>query len=108
MRNTQRESQRHRQREKQAPCREPDAGLDPWDSRIRPWAKGRHQTAKPPRDPPVNFFKKRLYLFIHERRTERGRDIVRGRTRLALGSLTQDSVPGPQDHDLSQRQMLNH
>ena len=24
-----RERQRHRQREKQAPCREPDAGLDP-------------------------------------------------------------------------------
>ena len=26
---TQREGQRHRQREKQAPCREPDVGLDP-------------------------------------------------------------------------------
>ena len=26
---TQRESQGHRQREKQAPCREPDVGLDP-------------------------------------------------------------------------------
>ncbi|XP_048965434.1 centromere protein V isoform X1 [Canis lupus baileyi] len=25
-----REKQRHRQREKQAPCREPDVGLDPW------------------------------------------------------------------------------
>ena len=29
MRNTEREKQRHRQREKQAPCREPDVGLDP-------------------------------------------------------------------------------
>ena len=31
MRDTQRErvSQRHRQREKQAPCRKPDVGLDP-------------------------------------------------------------------------------
>ena len=28
MRDTQKEMQRHRQREKQAPCREPDAGLD--------------------------------------------------------------------------------
>ena len=50
-----RERQRHRQREEQAPCREPDAGLDPrtrpWDSRIAPWAKGRCQTAEPPRDP---------------------------------------------------------
>ena len=34
---------RERKREKQAPCREPDVGLDPrTDSRIMPWAKGRH------------------------------------------------------------------
>ena len=36
-----RERQRHRQREKQAPCREPDMGLDPWSPGIPPWAKGR-------------------------------------------------------------------
>ena len=51
-----RERQRHRQREKQAPCPEPDAGPDPGtrsrDSRIAPWAKGRRETAEPPRDPP--------------------------------------------------------
>ena len=46
MRNTERE----RQREKQAPCREPNVGLDPGVSRIRPWAEGgakrlRHQAA---------------------------------------------------------------
>ena len=29
MRDTEREKQRHRQREKQAPCREPHVGLDP-------------------------------------------------------------------------------
>ena len=29
MRDTEKESQRHRQREKQAPCREPNMGLDP-------------------------------------------------------------------------------
>ena len=29
MRDTKREGQRHRQREKQVPCREPDVGLDP-------------------------------------------------------------------------------
>ena len=29
MRDTHRERQRHRQREKQAPCREPDVGLHP-------------------------------------------------------------------------------
>ena len=51
---------------------------------------------------------KRFYLFIHERHTERGRDTGRGRSRLPVGSPMWDSIPGPQDHDLSQRQMLNH
>ena len=46
------------------------------------------------------FFK---ILFIHERCRERVRDIGR----LPVGSLIQDSIPGPQDHDLSQRQILN-
>ena len=43
MTDTHRERQRHRQREKQAPCREPDVGLDPesWDPGITPWVKGR-------------------------------------------------------------------
>ena len=50
------------------------------------------------------FFK---YLFIHERCIERGRDIGRGRSRLPAGSPVQNSIPGPRDHDLSHRQMLN-
>ena len=33
---TEREGQRHRQREKQAPCREPDVGLDPGSPRSHP------------------------------------------------------------------------
>ena len=40
--------QRHRQREKQAPCREPNVRLD---LRVTPWAKGRRSTAEPPRHP---------------------------------------------------------
>ena len=36
---TQREMQRHRQREKQAPCREPDVGLDPRTPGSRPESK---------------------------------------------------------------------
>ena len=40
MGDTQRERQRYRRREKQAPCREPDAGL--LDFRITPWAEGRY------------------------------------------------------------------
>ena len=42
------------------------------------------------------------------RDTERGRDTGRGRSRISAGSLTWDSISGPQDHTLSQRQMLNH
>ena len=39
---TERKRQRHRQREKQAPCRESDVGLDPRVSRVTPWDEGRH------------------------------------------------------------------
>ena len=39
--------------------------------------------------------------------TERSRDIDRGRNRLPAGSPMWDSIPGPWDHTLSQRQMLN-
>ena len=35
---------------------EPDVGLDPGDSGITPWAKGRHSTTEPLRDP-LNSFK---------------------------------------------------
>ena len=54
-------------------------------------------------------FKKNIYLFIHQshRERERGRETGRGRSRLHAGSPTCDSIPGPQDHTLSQRQMLN-
>ena len=45
----------------------------------------------------------RFHVFIHERHTEVGR----GRNRLPTRSL-QDTIPGPWDHDLSQKQMLNH
>ena len=54
------------------------------------------------------FFFLRFYLFIHERYRESGRDIGRGRIRLAAGNPMWDSIPGPWDHDLGQRQMLNH
>ena len=52
------------------------------------------------------FFK---ILFIYSWETQRkDRDIGRGRSRLLTGSLMWDSILGPRDHDLSQRQMLNH
>ena len=52
------------------------------------------------------FFKIYFYLFM--RGTERDRDIGRRRSRLPVGSLMQDSIPGLWDHNLSQRQTLNH
>ena len=48
-----------------------------------------------------------VVCFIHQRHTERDRDIYRGRSRLPEGSLIWDSIRGPQDHNLSQRQTLN-
>ena len=55
-----------------------------------------------------NFFKDFIYLFIHEKHRERGRDIGRGRSRLPTESLIWDWMQGPQVHNLSQRQTLNH
>ena len=46
-----RERQRHRQRKKQAPCREAPCGTGSRNSRITPWAKGRHSTTEPLRHP---------------------------------------------------------
>ena len=48
MRDTQRKGQRHRQRVKQTPCREPDVGLNPRTPGPRPGLK---TGAKPLRHP---------------------------------------------------------
>ena len=75
---THRERQRHRQREKQAPRREPDVGS--WDPRIVSWAKGRHQTSEPG-IPNFDFFKKG-YIYLREREREcMSREGGRGRGR---------------------------
>ena len=47
----------------------------------------------------------RFYLFVHERHRERGRNTGRGRSRLPVGSLMWDSIPGLQDHTLSRKQI---
>ena len=46
-----------------------------------------------------------FFLVTHERHTEKLRDIGRGR--LPAVSPMWDSIPGPQDHSLSQMQTLN-
>ena len=43
------------------------------------------------------------FFFIHERHRERGKDTGRERSRLLMGSLMRDLIPGPRGHDLSWR-----
>ena len=54
------------------------------------------------------FFKDLIYLFMRETKRERGRDTGRGRSRLPAGSPMQKLILGLWDHNLSQRQMINH
>ena len=54
----------------------------------------------------LSFFKGFIHLFMRD--TQKGRDTGRVRSKLPAKSLMWDSIPGPQDYDLSQRQMLNH
>ena len=56
MRDTERGRQRHRQREKQAPCREPDVGLDPLTLGSRPEPKADSQPLSHPGIPPYKCF----------------------------------------------------
>ena len=64
---TQRERQRHRQREKQAPCTGARRGIQSPVSRIAPWAKGRRQTAAPPRDPSEIYFRSEVNMGLREK-----------------------------------------
>ena len=55
MREREGERQRHRQREKQALCREPDAGLDPGTPGSHPEPKGDAQPLSHPGTPGLTF-----------------------------------------------------
>ena len=56
----------------------------------------------------ILFVLKILFIYLFMRHRETGRDLGRGRNRLPAGTPIQDSIPGPWDHDLAQRQALNH
>ena len=56
MRDTEREGQRHRQREKQAPCRDPDVGLDPGTPGSCPEPKAGTKLLSHPGIPSAPFF----------------------------------------------------
>ena len=62
MRDTHCERQRHRQREKQAPCREPDAGLDPRTPGSGPELKADAQPLSHPGAPENNPFIAKLAI----------------------------------------------
>ena len=52
----------------------------------------------------VRLFLKRVCLFIHKRHREReGQRHRKKENQAPCGELIRDSIPGPQDHDLSQR-----
>ena len=60
-----RERQRHRQREKQAPCWEADAGLDPRTPGSRPRPKAGAKPLSHPGIPADFILKNYLYLFLY-------------------------------------------
>ena len=57
VRDTESERQRHRQREKQAPCREPDGGLDPGSQGSHPEPKADAQPLSHPGIPRIPDFR---------------------------------------------------
>ena len=67
-----REKQRHRQRENQAPCTEPDVGLNPRTPESEPEPKADAQPLEPPRHPIFNFRIKLSLEYVDQKRN--GRD----------------------------------
>ena len=72
MRDTARERQRHRQRKKQAPYREPDAGLHPRTAGSQPEWKADIQPLSHP-GAPIPFLKKILFIYLREKEHEPGK-----------------------------------
>ena len=68
-RERQRQRQRHTQREKQAPYREPNVGLDPWSPGSRPGLKTALNRWATQASPNFHYFIFLKILFIHKRHT---------------------------------------
>ena len=91
-------SRRGGERKSQADCADLHAGLCPTTlkSQAEPKPKVRCSTnyvTQVPHEIENSFFFFEI-LFIHERHTEKGRDIGRGRSRLPAASQMWDSIPG--------------
>ena len=107
---TYRERQRHRQREKQAPCRESNAELDPRTPGSRPEPKACIQLPSHPGFPGneireffilIFFFRERAYTWRGNGR--RGRENLKQALHTGW-SPTWGSISGLSDHDLGQNQ----
>ena len=68
MRDPHRERQRHRQREKRAPCREPDVGFDPRSPGSCPGPKAGAKPLRHPGIPRFFLIRKRfvIYFFLSQ------------------------------------------
>ena len=88
MRDTQREAET--QREKQAPCEEPNVGLNPRTPGSQPELKADAQPLSHPCALLFFYFKDFTYLFMRDTHIERDRDTGRGRSRPYAGSPTWD------------------
>ena len=89
--------------------REPDVGLDPRTLRSWPELKAEALTHWATQVPLYICFLKFLFIYLTES-TSRQSDRQREREKQAFRwarSLMWDSIPGPWNHDLSWRQMLN-
>ena len=64
MRDTERERRRHRQKEKQAPCRKPDVGLNPGTPGSRPGPKADTKPLSHPGIPEQNFYIQKVWVQI--------------------------------------------
>ena len=86
--------------------REPDVGFHPGSPGSCPEPKAGAKLLRHRGCPTLPFFKKRFYLFIHEKHThiqrerEREREAGRGKSRLRARSPMWDSIPGFQEHAL--------
>ena len=54
------------------------------------------------------FLKNILFIYSFMRNREREAETARGRSRLPAGNPMWDLIPGPCDHNLSQKQTINH
>ena len=88
---------------------EPAVGFDPGSPGSHPGPKAGAKPLRHPGIPVVSFFKKKDFIYLFMKNTERERQRHRQREKqVPCKSLMWNSIPELQDHVLSQRQTFNH